>query len=250
MRQKDKRALSRRGFMTQSAAASISVVAAVAAPPPAIAQYQGAIPPWTRRFPSYVDAKTGATIFNLTPGDHDDRIVYQTHPMWTQDMRYFMFYSTRSGDGARPHLLDMNTGEARPVFAEGHQRETMTWRDNNFYCVVNHDVCVVDVIKRYHNEGELRVVGRIPEALQRYSGDITVDADGGALYFGAQLDEAGEKYAVAAMNLASGETRIVVETDFKVGHFQANPVKPGQIMFCWETGGDAPQRAWFVNADG
>ena len=25
---------------------------------------------------------------------------------------------------------------------------------------------------------------------------------------------------------------------------------PGEIIFCWETGGKAPQRTWFVKSDG
>ena len=39
-------------------------------------------------------------------------------------------------------------------------------------------------------------------------------------------------------------------TDFKIGHLQANPFVPGLILFCWETGGDAPQRTWLVRSDG
>jgi len=35
-----------------------------------------------------------------------------------------------------------------------------------------------------------------------------------------------------------------------VGHVQTNPWMPGEIVFCWETGGKAPQRTWTVMADG
>jgi oligogalacturonide lyase len=35
-----------------------------------------------------------------------------------------------------------------------------------------------------------------------------------------------------------------------MGHIQANPYVPGEIMYCHETGGDAPQRMWIVKADG
>ena len=31
---------------------------------------------------------------------------------------------------------------------------------------------------------------------------------------------------------------------------QTNPWMPGEIVFCWETGGKAPQRTWTVMADG
>jgi len=37
--------------------------------------------------------------------------------------------------------------------------------------------------------------------------------------------------------------------NFQVGHIQSNPWVPGQIVFCWETGGKSPQRTWIVNSD-
>ena len=37
---------------------------------------------------------------------------------------------------------------------------------------------------------------------------------------------------------------------FQIGHVQTNPWVPGEIVFCWETGGKAPQRTWTVMADG
>jgi oligogalacturonide lyase len=53
-----------------------------------------------------------------------------------------------------------------------------------------------------------------------------------------------------ALDLATGATRQVVHTEFTVGHIQANPFKPGEILYCHETGGDADFRMWVVNADG
>jgi oligogalacturonide lyase len=55
---------------------------------------------------------------------------------------------------------------------------------------------------------------------------------------------------IAGMNVRTGETKYVVSVPFQVGHIQSNPWVPGQIVFCWETGGKAPQRTWIVNADG
>jgi oligogalacturonide lyase len=57
-------------------------------------------------------------------------------------------------------------------------------------------------------------------------------------------------HGVAGMNIQTGETRYVVSVPFQMGHLQSNPWKPGQIFFCWETGGKAPQRTWTVNSDG
>ena len=53
-----------------------------------------------------------------------------------------------------------------------------------------------------------------------------------------------------SLQLATGEVKLVVEVPFQVGHVQSNPWVPGEIVFCWETGGKAPQRTWVVRADG
>ena len=37
---------------------------------------------------------------------------------------------------------------------------------------------------------------------------------------------------------------------FQIGHIQTNPWVPGEIVFCWETGGKSPQRTWTVMSDG
>lgn len=52
------------------------------------------------------------------------------------------------------------------------------------------------------------------------------------------------------MNLKSGEVNFVVAVPFQIGHVQTNPWVPGEIVFCWETGGKAPQRTWTVMGDG
>jgi oligogalacturonide lyase len=55
---------------------------------------------------------------------------------------------------------------------------------------------------------------------------------------------------IAGMNVRTGEIKYVVSVPFQIGHIQSNPWVPGQIVFCWETGGKAPQRTWIVNSDG
>ncbi len=55
---------------------------------------------------------------------------------------------------------------------------------------------------------------------------------------------------IGKMDLATGKVEPVVAVHFKVGHIQGNPWHPGEVIFCWETGGKAPQRTWVVNADG
>ena len=55
---------------------------------------------------------------------------------------------------------------------------------------------------------------------------------------------------IGKMDLMTGKAEPVVAVHFKVGHIQGNPWHPGEVIFCWETGGKAPQRTWMVNADG
>jgi oligogalacturonide lyase len=53
-----------------------------------------------------------------------------------------------------------------------------------------------------------------------------------------------------SMNLKTGEVKTVCNVGFQIGHVQTAPENPGEIIFCWETGGKAPTRAWFVRSDG
>ena len=46
---------------------------------------------------------------------------------------------------------------------------------------------------------------------------------------------------IGKMDLKTGETGFVVAVPFQIGHIQTNPWVPGEIVFCWETGGKAPQ---------
>lgn len=55
---------------------------------------------------------------------------------------------------------------------------------------------------------------------------------------------------LASMNLKTGEVKFIVAVPFQIGHVQTNPFVPGEIVFCWETGGKAPQRTWTVRSDG
>ncbi len=101
-------------------------------------------------------------------------------------------------------------------------------------------------------------------------GDMALDADEETVYFrvgkeySAKYLPEGTKMesnfgprnmgagpaGIGKMNLKTGETGFVVAVPFQIGHIQTNPWLPGEIVFCWETGGKAPQRTWTVMADG
>ncbi len=113
-----------------------------------------------------------------------------------------------------------------------------------------------------------RLCGTVPLGIDA-RGDMALDANDDVIYFSvtgpdtAQLSEGQtlqEVYGprnmgagpsgLRSMNLKTGKVKVVCNVGFQIGHVQTNPVAPGEIIFCWETGGKAPQRTWFVNADG
>jgi len=114
-----------------------------------------------------------------------------------------------------------------------------------------------------------RVCGTIPADMNA-GGDMALDANEDVAYFRLESPDlasrlpAGTKIAepfgprgmgagpsgLAGMNLKTGEIKFIVAVPFRIGHVQTNPWVPGEIVFCWETGGKAPQRTWTVMADG
>lgn len=114
-----------------------------------------------------------------------------------------------------------------------------------------------------------QVFGTIPLEVGG-GGELALDADETHVYFRLQREAAEKRLppgteiaenfgprnmgagpsGVARMDLATGEVTPVVAVPFQVGHIQSNPWVPGEIVFCWETGGKSPQRTWTVRADG
>ncbi|MCJ7448073.1 MAG: hypothetical protein MUO72_10285 [Bacteroidales bacterium] len=114
-----------------------------------------------------------------------------------------------------------------------------------------------------------RVCGSTPPEMGA-GGDMALDADEEVVYFRTGREEAAKHLqegtkiegnfgprrmgagpaGIGSMNIKTGETKFVVAVPFQIGHIQANPWVQGEIVFCWETGGKAPQRTWTVKADG
>ncbi|MBP8304033.1 MAG: hypothetical protein KBE04_07900 [Phycisphaerae bacterium] len=113
-----------------------------------------------------------------------------------------------------------------------------------------------------------RLCGTVPPGIDA-GGNMAVDAQDDFVYFsvtgpntaslseGQVLQEASGQRRMGAgpsglraMDLKTGEVKVICNVGFQIGHVQTNPVAPGEILFCWETGGKAPQRTWFVRADG
>ncbi|HEX8465349.1 MAG TPA: hypothetical protein VF627_12105 [Abditibacterium sp.] len=115
-----------------------------------------------------------------------------------------------------------------------------------------------------------KVIGTVPQQFGAV-GDVAIDPNEDFAYFrvgnkveAAKYLAAGTKVeaafgprgmgagptGLASMNLKTGEVKWIVAVPFQIGHVQSNPWMPGEIIFCWETGGKSPQRTWTVKSDG
>ena len=104
-----------------------------------------------------------------------------------------------------------------------------------------------------------KVFGTIPLEIGG-GGDLAIDATEKVAYFRMQREAAAKQLpagtkiegnfgprnmgagpsGVAKMDLETGEVSPVVAVPFQVGHIQSNRWVPGEVVFCWETGGKAP----------
>lgn len=114
-----------------------------------------------------------------------------------------------------------------------------------------------------------RVCGALPEGMHD-AGGFGLDVDENHAYISVRGGDCGQHLppgtkilekpegarmgagpgGLRSMDLRTGEIKVIIDTPFQVGHVQTNPWVPGEILYCWETGGKAPQRMWMVKADG
>lgn len=114
-----------------------------------------------------------------------------------------------------------------------------------------------------------RVVATLPAGMGD-SGGFALDANEDYAYLGVRGGDTGTHLppgmevtqtqpgqrmgggpgGLRSINIKTGEIKVIIDTPFNMGHVQTNPWVPGEIVYCHETGGDAPQRTWTVHADG
>ncbi|MDB4584705.1 hypothetical protein N9164_16260, partial [Draconibacterium sp.] len=252
--------------------------------------YFGAQAQIGRRFPSekkvVTDSATGTKLTFLTSTPARDSKIYQTHNQWTSDGKWIIFRSDRANNEAM--AVNEATGEMVQVSEGGYTgmlnvaRNSMRlyfmrrFKTNSSQNVMK--IIEVDLEKLFADSkaGELkseaeyqRVCGITPPEWEA-GGDMALDGGEEWVWFrvgkteaqkhlpeGTKIEEdfgprkmgAGPA-GIAGMNILTGELKYVVSVPFQVGHIQTNPWVPGQIIFCWETGGKAPQRTWIVHSDG
>lgn len=233
------------------------------------------------------DPVTGVDLVFLTSSPAGERKIYPTHNQWTSDGEWLIFHSQRvPGEAMAVHE---ETGEMVQVTEGGFSGMLSVARKSMKLYYMRHphgnnaakgaiEVVETDLEKLFADSksGELkpavayeRICGVTPPEMQA-GGDMALDGSEEWVWFRVGREEAmkhlpeGTEIAkpfgprnmgagpagIAGMNIITGETKYVVSVPFQVGHIQTNPWVPGQILFCWETGGKSPQRTWIVNADG
>jgi oligogalacturonide lyase len=258
---------------------ALAVAVALAAPPAAAAGSDVG-----RRFPPerqvLVDRTTGALLTALTTAAADDAKIYQTHPQWTASGTHVVFRSVGRSEDGRPQLFAVHelTGgivqltdgpgvNARPASL------ALARRSDKLYHLRHEEGGPTRLVEldltpllaegapgaAGEGAGRERVVAALPPDY-RGQGGLALDAEERVAYLGVDLREAPPREpgqplpqvpgGIRAVDLATGAYTKVIDVPFRVGHVQANPWVPGEVLYCNETAGDAPQRMWVVKADG
>jgi oligogalacturonide lyase len=213
----------------------------------------------------------------LTTAASNDVKIYQTHPQWTADGVHVIFASpdrVRDGQpqifavneitGVIVQLTDgpgVNTGSASLMVARKSNRLYYLRATDGRTELVELDLAALlsDAAPDAAGTVHERVVAVLPPEY-RGAGAATLDADEQVAYLGVHLEEPPPRVpgqplpevrgGIRAVDLATGAYAKAIDTPFRIGHVQANPWVSGEILYCHETGGDAPQRMWLVRADG
>ena len=236
------------------------------------------------------DPVTGTMLTFVTSKPFGDSKIYQTHTQWTADGQWLIFRSGRAkneamavnentGDivqvteGGYTGMLCIARKSMKLYFMRFSSSDTSSRRSGGAMQVV---VADLDKIFKDSEAGKMQaaafyqhVCGTIPAELGA-GGDMALDANEEFVYFRVGKTEAAKHLPVNAkiennfgprnmgagpaglmsMNVSTGQLKYIVSVPFQIGHVQTNPWIPGEIVFCWETGGKSPQRTWTVMADG
>jgi len=235
------------------------------------------------------DPVTGTQLTFLTSTPASDSKIYQTHRQWTEDGKWVIFRSGRipgetlavneeSGvmvqvsEGGYMGMISVARKSMKLYFMRMTLRQPGQKRGGPVQIIeVDLEKLFADSEKgqmRKENEYQ-KVCGTIPAEIGA-GGDMALDAGEEWVYYRVGREEAAKHIpegtkieqnfgprnmgagpsGIGSMNIKTGEIRFVVAVPFQVGHIQTNPWVPGEIVFCWETGGKAPQRTWTIMSDG
>jgi oligogalacturonide lyase len=230
-----------------------------------------------------VDRITGAAITALTTSSASDAKIYQDHPQWMADGRWVIFRSNRGESDPKvlqAFAVDEITGdivqltEGPGLLAGTLNIARLSGKLYYLKAAADKTVALVELEAKAllddSASGQVksaaayeRLVAVLPATL-RESGGFTLDADEKSAFVGTRElspeELRGETLPphvpgqfcrqfpsrLIRVDLADGSIRTVAETPFLMGHVQSNPWVHGEVVFCCETGGDAPQRMYTV----
>jgi len=235
------------------------------------------------------DPLTGTKLTFLTSTPAGDSKIYQTHTQWTSDGKWVIFRSNRvRGEAMAVNensgvIVQVSEGGFTGMLCIARKSMKLYYmrygisapgqrRGGNMQVVeVNLETLFADseAAKLKPESSYQRICGTIPAELGA-GGDMALDANEDYAYFRVGKEEAAKHIPVGtkiepnfgprnmgsgpaglmSMKISTGELKYIVSVPFQIGHVQSNPWVPGEIVFCWETGGKAPQRTWTVLADG
>lgn len=223
-----KRIFTRRTFLASSIILPIAGLS--------YAQNQKKQDKWNK-FEMYEDEKTGARIYRIITGPSTNTTIYQTHPMWGQSCEHFYFFSNCSNGKMQLHRLECATGKITPVLEPGTGDFSLSWNTERVYFFNK------DKLFRQEPDGKCYEIGTYPEEYGSLVGGIGVSGDEKWIYCGTHK-EGEEQNILRRIRISNGEWEECARVPFKIGHVQPNLWNPDLVMFCWETGGDSPQRTW------
>lgn len=208
---------------------------------------------------TYIDKVTGFKVNALTTSRHNNSKMYQTHPQWTPDGKYIVFSSDRTAKEGKPdrqyyaistenfEITQITTGKNGKDFHLG-------WHKNLAYQFKENKLIQIDLatlLKDSENnkvktpEEYEKVIATVPDSIS-ISG-LGLDTNEKRVFFSSKIKD--DLYAIYSIDFKTGKTTKLIEVPFWIGHLQANPYVSGEIMYCWETRGDAPQRMWYLSVD-
>jgi oligogalacturonide lyase len=237
----------------------------------------------------WTDPVTKRILTVLTKSVFNDQKPYQTHETWTTDGKWIVFRSNRNGRGSQIFVVNEQSGDiVQLTDDESNDSSTMNLSRKEmkmFYLrgslqkpprllvELNLGKLLPDAITgTVNNPADYeRIVTVLPQ--EGDSSGFALDADENRLYWGQILSKPSpaileaekktetKKHAdpsisdgwtsrLCSIDVKTGTIKTVIDLNFRIGHVQCNPWVSGEVFYCHETGGDAPQRIRAIKADG
>lgn len=208
---------------------------------------------------TFKDEITGVTVNALTTSRHGNSKMYQTHPQWTADGKYIVFTSNRTSKkdnyDSQYYAISTNDFNITQITTGKNGRDFhLGWHKNVAYQFKGNNLIEIDIeqLLKDSETGNIKssedyetLLATVPKNIK--PSGLGLDASEKAAYFSSKINDS--LYAIYKVDFKTGKTVKLKEVPFWVGHLQANPFVEGELMYCWETRGDSPQRMWYLSID-